>query len=514
MNRLVAAPTFLSASDSGRAASRQQCRRSGEQCRQLGLQTNVSSWIAALTLTALLCLPVVAAQHASPLRAQAAGAVSHETHPLTSKPVAPTPKPPPASPLPTSLPPSTNDHGHAAETASDTRAHPADPALARSAALVGSTNVRVPLHANSTNLSEYDVLLNLARRQHQQKALTDATRNFAALLQGPAPAAHKRTALLELAVIAQEEGELAKAQQVFAQFLRTYPADPSVPEVLLRQGLIYRQMGAPDLALSKFYSVMTTALRLKEGSLDLYKQIVLQAQTEIADTYYLRGEHREAEDFLRRLLRLESANLNKQHIQVKLLRVLAGLGEPNALVTLGEEFLREFPDAHEEAEVRFLTAHHLLQLKRTPEALTHVRQLLKPGGPPDVLAARERAHWQQRAGNQIANQLYEEADYLSALEIYQLLGRLHTEPSWQCPVWYQIGLAYERLHQWDKAQERYAAILDRQKELASELTPGLKTVMDMAKWRHDFLGWRMQAERINSTNARPHAVSPLAATSP
>jgi hypothetical protein len=38
--------------------------------------------------------------------------------------------------------------------------------------------------------------------------------------------------------------------------------------------------------------------------------------------------------------------------------------------------------------------------------------------------------------------------------------------------------------------------------------------MDMAKWRHDFLGWRMQAERINSTNARPRAVSPLAATSP
>ena len=49
-------------------------------------------------------------------------------------------------------------------------------------------------------------------------------------------------------------------------------------------------MGVNTLAISKFYSVMSTALKLKLDNIDYYKRLVLQAQTEIADTYYLEGK--------------------------------------------------------------------------------------------------------------------------------------------------------------------------------------------------------------------------------
>jgi len=43
-------------------------------------------------------------------------------------------------------------------------------------------------------------------------------------------------------------------------------------------------------------------------------------------------------------------------------------------------------------------------------------------------------YWQQKAGNDIANQLFKEGDYLSALSIYLGLADLNKSPAWQLPV--------------------------------------------------------------------------------
>ena len=51
------------------------------------------------------------------------------------------------------------------------------------------------------------------------------------------------------------------------------------------------------MALAKFYAVMTGSLKLKFGSLEYYQRLVLQAQTEIADTYYLQGKYLDADGF-------------------------------------------------------------------------------------------------------------------------------------------------------------------------------------------------------------------------
>jgi tetratricopeptide (TPR) repeat protein len=115
-------------------------------------------------------------------------------------------------------------------------------------------------------------------------------------------------------------------------------------------------------------------------------------------------------------------------------------------------------------------------------------------------AARENdsqwTYWQRRTGNEIANELYKEADYVNALEIYKSLANLNNAPSWKLPVWYQMGLVYERLLQPQKATEMYDRILASEKELGPEAAnPSLAAVIEMARWRKNHLQWQIQAEK-------------------
>jgi hypothetical protein len=65
-------------------------------------------------------------------------------------------------------------------------------------------------------------------------------------------------------------------------------------------------------------------------------------------------------------------------------------------------------------------------------------------------------------------------------------------------VWYQTGLVYEQLQQWQKATETYDAIIARQKELTEvNATPSLKSLIEMAKWRKDYLVWFQKAKQTN-----------------
>ncbi len=152
----------------------------------------------------------------------------------------------------------------------------------------------------------FQLQLETASRQRHDKNPELAAKILIAVLQTNAPAEFKRKALFDLALATEDTTEYVKAQQIFAQYRSLYPEDPSVPEVLLREGLLYRQMGVNTLAISKFYAVMSTALKLKLDNMDYYKKLVLQAQTEIADTYYLEGKFDEAADFFSRILKTEA----------------------------------------------------------------------------------------------------------------------------------------------------------------------------------------------------------------
>ncbi len=376
-----------------------------------------------------------------------------------------------------------------------------DPALRETADTLASTNIieEQPSTPGSSLQADLEAMLDWGRRMRRERNFDAAEASFANVMKANAPEAMHRSALLELAMIAQEKEQPGRAQQIYTQYLERYPDDPSAAEVYLRQGLLYRQMGAPNLALSKFYAVMTTSLRLKLDRLDYYQRLVLQAQTEIADTYYLQGKYGDAAEFLGRLLKLENPQLNKAQVVYKLIRSLSAMNKNVEVVAQAEFFLGKYPQGPEIAEVRFLLADSLKKLGRAREATQQVLVLLESQQASVTNQPGNWIYWQQRTGNEIANQLYKEGDYLNALEIYQALAELSPAAAWQMPVWYQMGLVYERLMQPVKAAEFYTRILAREKELDSKTqTPSLRAVLDMARWRQEQLQWQLKTEAVNA----------------
>jgi tetratricopeptide (TPR) repeat protein len=383
-----------------------------------------------------------------------------------------------------------------------------DVALRRSQEVLASTNL-LPAKQTIQQQARIEVLyhrLEQARQQRRDKDYKQSEKTLASLLATNAPLEIHRSALLEMALLAQDTKQLVRAQQVYAQYVQRFKEDPSVPEVLLRQGLLYREMGAPVMALSKFYAVMSSALTLKLDRLTYYQRLVLQAQTEIADTYYLDGKYEEAADFFNRLLKLDNPELNREQILFKSVRSWSAAGRWTEALAQAQLFVSRHPNSDQLPEVRFLLADALKRLGRKREAMQEVLALMQTQRAVADQNQETWLYWQQRTGNEIANQLYQEGDYLNALEIYLRLADLNATPTWRLPARYQAGLIYERLKQPQKAAEMYTRIIEDSKDLGGELpSASLTTVLEMAKWRRERLGWQSQAELANQQISRAAA---------
>jgi tetratricopeptide (TPR) repeat protein len=368
--------------------------------------------------------------------------------------------------------------------------------------------VRDDAEDSAARARKYQALLDEAIKQQQARNSDQAAKLFTRILEADAPPEMQKTALLEMAVIARQDQQLLRAQQIYAQFMQKYPGDEDAPEVLLRQGLLYREMGAPVMALSKFYAVMSTALKVKVDQLAHYQRLVLDAQSEIADTYYLQGQYDDAIDFFGRLLKLNSTELDKGRILFKLVRSLSFRHRYGDLLGYADTYLKQFPETDSSPEMRFLLADALKKLGRNHEAMEQVLALLQSQQKKPGQDAEAWLYWRQRTGNEIANQLYQEGDYLDALQVYLALATLSHAPEWQIPAIYQIGLVYERLRQPQKAAESYESILKQQPNLGTNASnPSLIAVLDMAKWRKGFLGWQQDAN-ASSQQINPDESSP------
>jgi tetratricopeptide (TPR) repeat protein len=361
-----------------------------------------------------------------------------------------------------------------------------------------------PATAETSLLVELRSQLEMARHLRHTRQPKEAEPILVELLGEKSPDSIKQQALLELAAGAKDQNDLARAQQVYAQFLNRWPNDLLVPEVLLRQGQLFRQMGLNNLALAKFYAVMTSSLVLKNDMMDYYQRLVLLAQTEIAESHYQLGKYAEAAEFFGRLLKQNSPGLDRPLAQFRLIRSLAALPRNDETVAQAQDYLGRYPTAPEQPEVRFHLAQALKHLGRNNEALQQVLTLLQEQRARTKDHPELWAYWQQRAGNEIGNQLYREGDYTRALGIYLTLAQLDPQPSWQLPVQYQIGLTYERLSQPQKALETYQDICKREPDLGTNAAPGLTEIIEMARWRSGFLQWQDKADAI----ARPSKADP------
>ena len=115
------------------------------------------------------------------------------------------------------------------------------------------------------------------------------------------------------------------------------PPDPYIPEILLRQAWIYRQIGRPKLALNTYYSVLTAATQQRVDNLTRFGRIVLVARSQIANTYYEDADPLElksyisAIDLYERLLKSKQEEINTNLIELKLLRSLFKADENSRL---------------------------------------------------------------------------------------------------------------------------------------------------------------------------------------
>src|SRR5450756_1300303 len=307
------------------------------------------------------------------------------------------------------------------------------------AALLPEMPAAVTNTAAQQRLDHLKFALATARFAANTHDYRQAEKNFLLVLAEDSPDDLQKTALFELGEAVQAEDDLPRAQTIFTQYAQRWSGDIRLPEICLHQGQIFRAMGMNQMALAKFDGVMTTALSMKTEEMAYYKRLVLQAQVEIAETHYLIGKYAEAAEYYGRLMKQEAPDLDMAQIQFRLVRSLVALNRHAEAASQAQDFLLRHADAPEEPEMRYHLAQALKGQNRNAEALEQVMIFLKEEREKTKDQPEVWTYWQQRVGNEIGNQLYQEGDYVKALEVYQTLAKLD-------PVSYTHLRAHETRH--------------------------------------------------------------------
>lgn len=317
------------------------------------------------------------------------------------------------------------------------------------------------------------------------------------LLDLDAPDEEKTPALWEMAGMYEKKHVFSKAIAVYEKIGALFPLDARTPEAMLKLGLLYRETGACQMAISKFYSVLNSALKINKQDLGGYKALTQQAQFEIADTYFLGGDYQQADKFFSMLKRLDLPYEDKARAEFKSTYCRFLLNDHAGAVVAARNFVRDFPDTKYVPECRYLLAAALKSMNRPQEATDEVLALLRAEKPKEKIDPENWTYWQKKTGNQLANDLYQQGEFIKALTIYQALAKLDNTPGWQLPVVYQLGLCFERLRLPPRAQEAYHFILDECKKMQTDGAPlpsDIETLRQMAQWHSDQVAWMQGAD--------------------
>ncbi len=313
----------------------------------------------------------------------------------------------------------------------------------------------------------------------------------------PAPAAEKKTAFSEIGASYEKQRIFSKAIAIYEKMLDLYPSDSDAPELIFKLGLLYRETGAYQRAISRFYSVLNSALKVNGRGFDAYRKLTQRAQLEIADTYLLAGDHERAAKFYNLLNRLELPPAERARVRFKSAHCQYLSGDLDGAIASARTVLTEFPEDTSAPECRYILASALRSQHKPKESFDAVLSLLREEKARKDKAPDQWVYWQKKTGNEFANDFYQQGDFMSALTIYQTLARLSEDPEWQWPVIYQMGLCFERLRLVARAADSYKYIVDEsQKPARSEkpLPESATSLVQMARWRGEQLAWQHTTE--------------------
>jgi tetratricopeptide (TPR) repeat protein len=323
-----------------------------------------------------------------------------------------------------------------------------------------------------------------------------AETHYTEILNTDLPDVRRKKALIELADLYHKYNVKPKEAAVYERYIEAFPRDTMVPEIYMRLGFIYRDIGAFHTALGKFYSVLNSSLAVDRAGIEAYKLLSLRAQMEIADTYYMMGDYDQAAKFYMRLKRLDMSQKDRVLVDFKYCYTQYLLKDYAATISSLQAFVQTYPDEALVAEAHFVLACAFRQINQPRSALNEVLSLLQYQSRHSDDAATW-SYWKKRAGNQLGNEFYEQGDFESALHIYQAMATISDDPNWLWPSLYQMGLCFERLRYTSKAMDAYGLILKGAEAAGKNggVPSSLKDIVEQAKWRSDHLGWQDGTQR-------------------
>lgn len=333
----------------------------------------------------------------------------------------------------------------------------------------------------------------------------------------PGPITDKKKALTDIGALYEKKRSFSKAIAIYEKMISIYPGEPDTPELIFQVGLLYREAGAYQRAINRFYSVLNSALQMNGKGIDTSRNLTQRAQTEIADTYFLAGEYAQAGKFYGLLGRLDLEPVEKARVLFKSAHCHFVLGNHDRAIIAAHAFLAEFPEDASAPESRYILASALRSQRRPKEAFDTVIMLLRTEQSKKTKAPEKWVFWQKKTGNEFANDFYQQGDFTSALTIYQTLAQLSDDPDWQWPVVYQMGLCFERLRLVNRAAEAYKFIIDEAKKperAGKPLPESCTSLVKMAGWRGEQLAWQHTTETQLSHLLGQSLASPPATPAP
>jgi TolA-binding protein len=350
----------------------------------------------------------------------------------------------------------------------------------------------------------------MARHAAERGDLDVAEKFYMKLLLVDAPDDAKKQALFDMFDCYQSRHLFSKAIAVGERIHSLFPSDPGTPEMLLKLGRLYRETGAYELAIARFYNVLNAALRVDQAEFAKYKEYSTEAQFDIAETFVTSGDYQQATRMYTMLDRLDLSSEQKAHAQFQMAYCGFLMGDYAGAVAASRRFLEAFGNTAYSPQCHYLLSVALKGLNRPQEAADEALSLLRMEKSVEKRDPEAWIYWQRKTGNQMANGFYQEGDFLRALTIYQAMAKMNTDPQWQWPIIYQVGLCFERLRLPDRAREAYQYIAEESKKAQAAGKPlgeDLTELNHMADWRTQHLEWKQGAEaEINDLlGARPPA---------
>ena len=172
----------------------------------------------------------------------------------------------------------------------------------------------------------------------------DAIEQFLIYLQEPEPEADmEKLSLVRLAESFYRQGALTQSVSILDLYLKQHPDDGMRAEILFQSGLIYREMGLFEEAISQFYRVLNSIVVTAESDLPRYLSLARRSQFEIAIGHFDKGEYGQALALLERLNPSELNPLDRETLHYYRARATVGAGAFREGLTLVESFVESYP---------------------------------------------------------------------------------------------------------------------------------------------------------------------------